>query len=180
MTLFTGHTAEYPFDHSIYFLYFMLPPFSRRKIDGNRQDYIFISTVDILPPLIYWNFMYEITVKKTFSAAHNLKDIGGRCEELHGHNFTVEVSVESKKLNEDGLLIDFRILEGWMEEILGELDHKLLNDTPYFKNINPSSENIAKHIYDRIYEKASSGKINISRITVWESENARVSYKGEE
>lgn len=121
--------------------------------------------------------MYEITTKKAFSAAHNLKDIGGRCEELHGHNFTVEVSVVSKKLNEEGLLIDFRILEGWIEEILEELDHKFLNDIPYFKDINPSSENIAKYIYDRIYEKVNSGEIKVSRITVWESENARVSYE---
>ena len=124
--------------------------------------------------------MYEITTKKTFSAAHNLKDIGGRCEELHGHNFTVEVSVVSKKLNEEGLLIDFRILEGWIEEILEELDHKFLNDIPYFKDINPSSENIAKYIYDRIYEKVNFEKVKVSRITVWESENARVSYNGEE
>lgn len=180
MTLSIDHTTESPFNHSIYSLYFMLPPFSRRKIGGNRQDYIFISTVDILPPLIYWNFMYEITIKKTFSAAHNLKDIGGRCEQLHGHNFTVEVSLASKKLNEEGLLIDFRILEGWIEEILDKLDHKFLNDTPHFKNINPSSENIAKYIYDRVYEKVNSQKIDVSRITVWESENARVSYNGEE
>lgn len=141
---------------------------------------MFTSRVDILPPLIYWNLMYEITIKKTFSAAHNLKDIGGSCEELHGHNFTVEVYLTSKKLNEEGLLIDFRIVEGWLKEILDKLDHTLLNDTPHFKNINPSSENIAKYIYDRVYEKVISQKIEVSRITVWESENARASYNGEE
>jgi len=124
--------------------------------------------------------MYEVTIKKIFSAAHILRDIGGKCEKLHGHNFTVEVSVVSKKLNKEGLLIDFRILEEWIDEILEELDHKLLNDIPYFKDINPSSENIARLIYDMIYEKIKLKEIKISRITVWESENARVSYSGEE
>jgi 6-pyruvoyltetrahydropterin/6-carboxytetrahydropterin synthase len=124
--------------------------------------------------------MYEVTIKKIFSAAHILRDIGGKCEKLHGHNFTVEVSVVSKKLNKEGLLIDFRILEEWIDEILEELDHKLLNDIPYFKDINPSSENIARLIYDMIYEKIKLKEIKLSRVTVWESENARVSYSGEE
>jgi 6-pyruvoyltetrahydropterin/6-carboxytetrahydropterin synthase len=123
--------------------------------------------------------MYEVTIKNTFSAAHILKDIGGKCEKLHGHNFTVEVTVASRELNEDGLLIDFKILKGWTEEILEKLDHKLLNDTPYFKDTNPSAENIARFIYDGIYGKVKSRKIKISRVTVWESEDARVSYNGE-
>ncbi|MBE9546570.1 MAG: 6-carboxytetrahydropterin synthase QueD [Proteobacteria bacterium] len=121
--------------------------------------------------------MYEVTIKKTFSAAHTLTDIGGKCEELHGHNFTVEVSVASRELNEEGLILDFRTLKGWTEEIFEELDHKLLNDIPYFKNTNPSSENIARFIYDRIYEKAKSQKFKVSRVTVWESEDARASYE---
>lgn len=121
--------------------------------------------------------MYEVTIKNTFSAAHILKDIGGKCEKLHGHNFTVEVTVASRELNEDGLLIDFKILKGWTEEILEKLDHKLLNDTSYFKDTNPSAENIARFIYDMIYEKAKSRKFKVSRVTVWESEDARASYE---
>ncbi len=124
--------------------------------------------------------MYEVSIKKSFSAAHTLKDIGGNCEELHGHNFTVEVSAASKELNEDGLLIDFRILKGWTGELLEELDHKFLNDIPYFEDINPSSENIARFIYDKIYEKTKSKKLKLSRVTVWELEDASVSYTGEE
>ena len=124
--------------------------------------------------------MYEVTIKKTFSAAHTLKDIGGKCEELHGHNFTVEVSVASRELNEEGLLVDFRTLKGWTEEIIEELDHKSLNDIPYFEKTNPSSENIARFIYDRIYGRTKSQKLKVSLVTVWESEDARVSYNGEE
>ena len=107
-----------------------------------------------------------------------MKDIGGKCEELHGHNFVVEVSVTASKLNQEGLLIDFRTLKKWTDEILTELDHKHLNAIPCFNNINPSSENIARFIYDSIAEKVEPENIEVSRVTVWESDNARVSYNG--
>jgi len=122
--------------------------------------------------------VYEVTIKKSFSAAHVLKEIGGKCEELHGHNFVVEVSVISCELNAEGILIDFRILKKWTDEIINELDHKYLNDIEHFKGINPTSEIIAKFIYDRISKKTLRHHLDISRVTVWESENARVSYSG--
>jgi 6-pyruvoyltetrahydropterin/6-carboxytetrahydropterin synthase len=123
------------------------------------------------------NLMYEVTIKKTFSAAHILKEIGGRCEELHGHNFMVEVSVSAPELNKEGLLIDFKVLKKWTHDILEALDHKYLNEVDYFKDINPSSEQVARLIYDRIAEKAIPRGYVVSRVTVWESENARVSYR---
>jgi 6-pyruvoyltetrahydropterin/6-carboxytetrahydropterin synthase len=122
--------------------------------------------------------VYEVTIKQSFSAAHILKETGGTCEKLHGHNFIVEVSVSSCNLTDTGILIDFKILKEWTEELLKELDHQYLNEIDYFKNINPSAENIAKFIYDRITEKAQSHNLDISRVTVWESEDARVSYSG--
>ena len=120
--------------------------------------------------------MYEVTIKKSFSAAHLLKEIGGKCEELHGHNFLVEVSVASESLNSEDLLIDFRVVKRWTDEVLELLDHKYLNDIEYFKNINPSSEQLARFLYDRISEKSRQAKVTLSRVTVWESDNARVSY----
>jgi len=123
--------------------------------------------------------MYEITITRSFSAAHVLKDIGGKCEGLHGHNFDVEVSLAAVDLNKEGLLIDFRILKGWTDEILDCLDHKHLNDLPYFKDKNPSAENLARFIYDRISDKVKLKNIDVSRVTVWESEKARATYRGE-
>ena len=120
--------------------------------------------------------MYEVTIKKSFSAAHLLKEIGGKCEELHGHNFLVEVSVASESLNSEGLLIDFRVVKRWTDEVLEQLDHKYLNEIEYFKNINPSSEQLARFLYDRISEKSRQAKVTLSRVTVWESDNARVTY----
>ena len=122
--------------------------------------------------------MYEATITRSFSAAHVLKDIGGKCEGLHGHNFDVEVSLAAVDLNKEGLLIDFRILKEWTDEILDGLDHKHLNDLPYFKDNNPSAENLARFIYDRISDKVKMKNIDVSRVTVWESDKARASYRG--
>ena len=122
--------------------------------------------------------MFRVTITKSFSAAHVLKEIGGKCEELHGHNFRVEVSVSSKKLNDEGILIDFRVLKGWTAEILEDLDHKYLNDLPQFKGVNPSSEIVAKYIFDRLSVKAKPLKIKVDEVVVWESDNARVAYSG--
>lgn len=122
--------------------------------------------------------MYEVTIKQSFSAAHTLKEAGGVYEKLHGHNFTVEVSLCSSALSDAGILIDFRILRQWTDEILKKFDHKYLNNTTYFKDTSPSSENIARYIYDRISEKIKDGDLAISRVTVWESEDAGASYCG--
>ena len=120
--------------------------------------------------------MYEVSIKKTFSAAHRISEIGGKCEALHGHNFLVEVSVAAESLDEEGLLIDFRILKQWTEEVLDQLDHKFLNELEYFKKRNPSSEQIARYLYDRIDERARKEKAHLSRVTVWESENSCATY----
>lgn len=122
--------------------------------------------------------VYEVTIKQSFSAAHILNEIGGTCEKLHGHNFVVEISICSGVLSEGGILIDFRVLEKWADEILKEFDHKYLNDISYFKDTSPSSENIARYIYDRISEKIDESYLYVSRVTVWESESARATYYG--
>ena len=121
--------------------------------------------------------MYEVSIKKTFSAAHRISEIGGKCEALHGHNFRVEVSVAAESLNGEGLLIDFRILKRWTEEVLEQLDHKFLNELEYFKERNPSSEQIARYLYDRIDDRARKDKVRLSRVTVWESENSCATYR---
>jgi 6-pyruvoyltetrahydropterin/6-carboxytetrahydropterin synthase len=121
--------------------------------------------------------MYEVTIKRAFSAAHCLKEIGGQCEKLHGHNFAVEVSVATSLLNSEGLAVDFRVLKDWTEQAIQELDHKYLNEIPAFHGKNPSSENIARYIYDQIARRAGTA-LAVTRVTVWESESAKVTYTG--
>jgi 6-pyruvoyltetrahydropterin/6-carboxytetrahydropterin synthase len=120
--------------------------------------------------------MYEVTIRKSFSAAHLLQEIGGKCEELHGHNFAVEVTVKAETLTAEGLLIDFRIVKRWTNEVIDGFDHKYLNELKDFYGMNPSSENIARILFERIAEKARPANVSVSRVTVWESENSRVSY----
>jgi 6-pyruvoyltetrahydropterin/6-carboxytetrahydropterin synthase len=122
------------------------------------------------------NIMYEVTIKKDFSAAHSLKEIGGGCEALHGHNFTVEVTVTSPDLDPAGVVIDFRLLKTLTAEVIEGLDHKYLNELPFFTDKTPSSENLAHYIHDRLLQKASSRGFHIARVTVWESADARASY----
>lgn len=120
--------------------------------------------------------MFEVTIIKSFSSAHLLNQIGGKCEELHGHNFKVEVTVAAPDLNECGLLIDFRVVKKWLGVILDQMDHKHLNELSNFAGINPSAENIAKYIYGEMKLKAKQAEVKVARVKVWESENAAVSY----
>lgn len=120
--------------------------------------------------------MYEVTIIKSFSAAHLLAEIGGKCEELHGHNFKVEITASAEELNSNGLLIDFRFLKKILGDILEDIDHKYLNSLTAFSGINPSAENIARYIFEKMEEKVKSSGVNMVRVKIWESENAAVTY----
>jgi len=123
--------------------------------------------------------MYEVTIIQSFSSAHKLADIGGQCEELHGHNFKVEVTLGAPVLNADGILIDFRMVKKWLKDILDRMDHQHLNELPFFQGLNPSSENIALHIYTSMRQLVDAQNVKISSVKVWESEDSAVTYTGE-
>jgi 6-pyruvoyltetrahydropterin/6-carboxytetrahydropterin synthase len=120
--------------------------------------------------------MYEVTIKKDFSAAHRLKEAGGEYEGLHGHNFVVEVTVAGTELDQCDLLIDFRILKKMTNDVLDHFDHKYLNEMDFFREVNPSSEQLARFIFQSLREKLNAPHVKLSRITVWESEDAKVTY----
>jgi len=120
--------------------------------------------------------MYELKIISHFAAAHQLRDFGGKCENLHGHNWKIEVYVTGKKLGNDGLLIDFHLVKRVTENVLGELDHKFLNEMEYFKATNPSSENIAHYIYDFLGQELNNGDITVSKVSAWESDSACATY----
>ncbi len=122
--------------------------------------------------------MYELMVESSFSAAHQLRGYKGKCERLHGHNWRVQVTVSSERLNEIDLVIDFHELKKMVKEVISGLDHSFLNEVFPFTEINPSSENIAKWLYDSIKKKIEKDykAINLSSVTVWESETASATY----
>jgi len=122
--------------------------------------------------------MYELTVITQFAAAHQLRESRGSCEKLHGHNWKVEVSLTGQELNEAGLLIDFRDVKEATDRILEELDHSFLNELPHFRDQNPSSENIAAYIFEKLTGTLNNNQIKVTRVTAWESDSARASYLG--
>lgn len=121
--------------------------------------------------------MYEVAIRARFAAAHRLEEYGGKCEALHGHNWRVEVGVEGPALDEIGLLLDFKVLKRIVGELLEELDHTLLNDHPAFAEQNPSSEHIARWIYDGTAARLGAPRLRVAFVRVWESEDSAATYR---
>jgi len=116
--------------------------------------------------------VYKLKVESSFSSAHNLRGYKGKCEDLHGHNWKVELEAGSANLDKIGMVLDFKFLKEELNAVLNKLDHKYLNRIAYFKKVNPTSENIAKYIYDSLRRKVPQ----IISVTVWESDKARAIY----
>lgn len=121
--------------------------------------------------------MYELMVESGFSSAHQLRGYKGKCENIHGHNWRVQVYVISNRLNDIGIAIDFHDLKRLTNDVLSQLDHKELNKIFPFTEINPSSENLAKWIFDCIKKKISEYEnVSLTAVTVWESDSASATY----
>ena len=121
------------------------------------------------------NGRWEIIVEEYFSSAHSLRGYDGACERLHGHNWRVEVSVTGNTLDDTGLLVDFRILKKLLRSMLGELDHRYLNEHHYFAEVNPSAENIAVFMAERMAESLPEN-VRVSWVRVWEGRATRAVY----
>jgi len=120
--------------------------------------------------------MYELTVEVGFAAAHQLRGYMGDCENMHGHNWRVHITVSAERLNDIDIAVDFRELKAIAREVISPLDHAFLNDVFPFTEKNPSSENIAKWVFDSMKKKINNEDVRISAVTVWESENSSASY----
>lgn len=125
--------------------------------------------------------MYELTVIVEFEAAHRIVDYPGKCNRLHGHNWSVEVTVKGEKLNELGMLIDFKELKKEVNKTINKLDHVYLNELDSFVKNNPTAENIAKYIYEQLEISPSFiNNIKVKSIKVWESPKSAVTYSKDE
>ncbi len=120
--------------------------------------------------------MFELKILTHFSAAHQLTMVAKKCENLHGHNWKVEVCIKGDRLNEAGVIVDFGIIKKQVNEIMGRLDHQFLNELPAFKDVPPSSENIAVYIAKNLAEMLDEPGVTVSRVTTWESEDACATY----
>lgn len=120
--------------------------------------------------------MYEVKILSQFAAAHQLRGFKGACEQLHGHNWKVEVSVAGENVSEDGMLIDFQLVKGAAKEALEHLDHRFLNDLEPFRTRNPSSENIARFLFDVLSGRLNRPGLKVTRVAAWESDSACAVY----
>ena len=123
--------------------------------------------------------MYEVSVDETFAAAHNLRGYKGKCENLHGHNYKVRVTLAGKEVDSVGLLYDFVHLKQVIQSVIRSLDHKYLNELSPFDVLNPSAENIAKYIYDQTAKqlRQAPNGAGVSSITVWETDVTAATYR---
>jgi 6-pyruvoyltetrahydropterin/6-carboxytetrahydropterin synthase len=120
--------------------------------------------------------MYELKVITQFSAAHRLENFYGKCEGLHGHNWKVEVFLGGERLDGAGLLMDFGVVKARTREVLEEIDHKYLNELAAFQEQNPSSENLARYLFQRLSDTLNRDGIKVLRVNVWESDNSCAAY----
>ena len=120
--------------------------------------------------------MYELTVKTVFSAAHSLRDYDGPCSNLHGHNWVVEVIVCGEGLKHNGMLVDFGEIKKLTSEVLSRLDHTNLNEVPPFDKTNPTSENLARWLYEQVGQRVNTDGLRVRRVNVREAETSCASY----
>jgi len=121
--------------------------------------------------------MFELRVVTRFAAAHRLTMVGAKCENLHGHNWKIEVYVQGPSTDKGGVLVDFGVIKRHVRELMETLDHKFLNELEYFsEDTPPSSENIARYLADTLAARMKLPGIRVSRVTAWESDDASATY----
>lgn len=125
--------------------------------------------------------MFELSVEVRFSAAHRIEGHAGRCANLHGHNYRVVVTVAGRKLNDQGMVIDFGKLKEICRTATDPLDHTYLNDLPAFAETNPTAEALARHIHELVTRglaDAAPGDVRVDGVTVYESDQSCATYRG--
>jgi 6-pyruvoyltetrahydropterin/6-carboxytetrahydropterin synthase len=120
--------------------------------------------------------MFTLYVKDTFSAAHNIDDYNGKCEALHGHNFLVEAIFTGEHLGKGGILVDFKILKNYLKNVLNALDHRYLNEIPFFMEKSSSSEYLSMYIFNELKKLFKEKEIILKEVRVWESEKTYAAY----
>jgi 6-pyruvoyltetrahydropterin/6-carboxytetrahydropterin synthase len=121
--------------------------------------------------------MFEVSVEYTFAAGHALRGYKGKCENVHGHNYKVQVTVGGEQLDSAGLLLDFVELRKALKGLVERLDHRFLNDLEPFDKLNPSAENIAKYFCDELGPQIRDRALEILAVKVWETETTSATYR---
>jgi 6-pyruvoyltetrahydropterin/6-carboxytetrahydropterin synthase len=122
--------------------------------------------------------MFEVTIEETFAAGHALRNYRGKCENVHGHNYRCQVTLEGEQLDSIGLLVDFVEMKRVVHSVLDRLDHQWLNDFPPFDVLNPSAENMARYIHDEVKQGLGVREgVRIGAVKLWETDTASATYR---
>ena len=125
--------------------------------------------------------MFEIWVEKSFSAGHALRGYRGKCENVHGHNYKVRVTLTGAQLDSTGLLCDFVEVKRMMQSIIDRLDHRFVNEIAPFDAVNPSAENLARYFYKelerQLRESSPAAPVRLGQVQIWETEDAAAAYR---
>jgi len=122
--------------------------------------------------------MFEVSVEDTFAAGHALRNYKGKCENVHGHNYRVQVTLSGPELDSIGLLVDFVAVKKLMHTVVDRLDHQFLNDLAPFDALNPSAENMAKYFYDEIAGGlGQSTPVKLAQVRIWETDTSSATYR---
>ena len=120
--------------------------------------------------------MFTLYVKDVFAAAHRIEDYNGKCEDLHGHNFLVEALFTGEHVGKGGMLVDFKVLKDHLKQVLDGLDHKYINDIPFFKERASSSEYLAMYVFNEMKKLIQGEEVTLKEVRIWESEKAYAAY----
>jgi len=122
--------------------------------------------------------MFEVCVEQTFAAGHALRNYKGKCENVHGHNYRVRITMQGDQLDSTGLLVDFLDVKRLIGGVVDYLDHQFINDLPPFTELNPSAENIAKYFYDRVSSGLKNDvPVRVSQVQIWETDTSSAVYR---
>jgi len=120
--------------------------------------------------------MFEVSVEETFAAGHALRGYRGKCENVHGHNYRVQLTIEGHELDNIGLLVDFVEVKRLIRGVVERLDHRFINDLPPFDILNPSAENLAKYFYEEINEQLPP-PVRLGQVKIWETDITSATYR---
>lgn len=122
--------------------------------------------------------MFEVAVQETFAAGHALRAYKGKCENVHGHNYRVEIIIAGERLDSIGLLVDFAEVKKLIRKVVARLDHQFINDLEPFDVLNPSAENLAKYFYDEVSAGLGGGEsVRVEKVKLWETDTTYATYR---
>jgi 6-pyruvoyltetrahydropterin/6-carboxytetrahydropterin synthase len=122
--------------------------------------------------------MFEVMIERNFSSAHQLRGYRGKCENLHGHNYRIEIYARGRELDKTGLLVDFVELKAAADEVVNYLDHRNINELPPFdEELNPSAENLARFILERVASRVGDERVQVFKVRCFETPTSVATYR---